>query len=210
VTGRWTWNSVRNPAFMLVILSWILGLRVVRFWADWGLPALTVWAALELQDHLSRVWDGAALRRLAVSFGLCASLYFGVTSDLGSRWTRFLTNEDLTESDPEMDAWLPEDGGIFYSAEMTMFYRTFFKNPNAKWKYILGFESTFMPPEDLKIFRNIQWNFYAHTAYEPWVQKMRPQDRLVISAKSGSAPSVPGLEWKYVARETWIGRLPRK
>ena len=210
VAGSWTWNTVKNPAFMLAVLGWILGLSVVRFWTDWGLPALTLWAALELQDHLNRVLNAASVRRLGISLALCAAFYFSVTADTGGRWTRFLTVEHLTESDPEMDAWLPEDGGTFYCADMGLFYRTFFKNPHAKWKYILGFESTFMPPEDLRIYRNIQWNFYAHKAYQPWVEKMRPEDRLVISAGSSSAPAIPALEWKYVARETWIGRVPRK
>jgi hypothetical protein len=37
---------------------------------------------------------------------------------------------------------------------------------------------------------------------------MRPEDRMIIRAAGGTAPAVKGLEWKYVARDTWIGRLP--
>ena len=64
-----------------------------------------------------------------------------------------------------------------------------------------------MPPDDLKIFRNIQWNSFAPDAYEPWVKKMRPQDRLEIS--SGSQPVLPPLEWAYAGGGIWIGRLPQ-
>jgi hypothetical protein len=210
VSGRWDWNCLKNPVFLLAALGWVLGLKVVRFWADWGLPALALWIAIEMQKHFARVLAAESFRRLTITLGLCAALYFAVTDDGGSRWTRSLTIEYLKESDPEMDPWLPEDGGTLYSSEMGIFYKTFFANPNAKWKYILGFESTFMPPADLEIHRNIQWNFYAHTAYAPWVAKMLPQDRLVLSSSSSTAPAIPGLEWKLVARETWVGRLPRE
>jgi hypothetical protein len=208
-SGRWNWSCVRNPIFMLAVLGWILGLRVVRFWLDWGMPALSLWAALELQEHLRHSMPVESLRRLGITAGLCAALYFAVTADVGDRWTRLLTAEQLNDSDPEMHPWLPEDGGILYSADLSVFYQTFFKNPHAKWKYILGFESTFMLPEDLRIYRNIQWNYYAHKAFEPWVAKMRPQDRLVMMSSSSTPPSIPALEWKNVARQTWVGRLPR-
>jgi hypothetical protein len=207
VRRGWDWKAINNPIFILIVLGWILGLRVVRFWVDWGLPALALWTALELQEFLAEL-KADSIRRLVIAGGLCAALFFGITSDIKGRWTQNLTIEYLSQQDPEMKEWLPEDGGIIYSAYMGVFYDTFFKNPNAKWKYILGFESTFMPTEDLRILRNIQWNRYAHKAHEPWVAKMRRQDRMVIYADSSSAPAVQGLEWKYIARNTWIGRLP--
>ena len=210
VSGNWKWNAVRNPVFILFVLGWILGFRVSRFWDDWGLPAFTLWMAFELQGHLNRHASAESFRRLVITLGLCGAFFFCVTGDLRARWSRALFNEHLSESDPEMDPWLPEDGGILYSSNMHVFYQTFFKNPHAKWKYILGFESAFMPPEDLRIYRNIQWNFYSAKSHEPWVARMRAEDRLVIPATSSGAPSVQGLEWKYVARDTWIGRLPRE
>jgi hypothetical protein len=89
---------------------------------------------------------------------------------------------------------------------MGVFYQTFYKNPHAPWRYILGFEPTFMPPDDLQIYRNIQRNFGAYKAYQPWVKKMRPEDRLVIRSGPAAAPGVEGLEWHYTARDLWLGR----
>lgn len=209
LSGTWNWRAVNNPIFLLAVTGWVLGLKVTRFWDDWGLPALVLWMALELQDHCLRLLPAQAVRRLALTAALAVALFFAFTADLGGRYTSTLTNEYLTESDPEMDAWLPEDGGIVYSADMGVFYQTYFKNPQARWKYILGFEATFMPPEDLQIYRNIQWNFYSHAGYEPWVKKMRPEDRLILKSTSTTPPNIAGLDWKYVARQTWIGRLPR-
>ena len=65
-----------------------------------------------------------------------------------------------------------------------------------------------MPADDLKIFRNIQWNQYAWEAYRPWVQKMRLQDRLEIS--ENVEPILAPLEWHNAGGNIWIGRLPRK
>ncbi len=209
LSGRWSWTAVNNPIFMLFVLGWILGFGVSRFWRDWGLPAFSLWIALELQEHLQRHLPLQSYKRLLITGGLCVAFLYCVSGDVNERWTRQLNAEFLTESDPEMDPWLPEDGGILYSADMRTFYSTFFKNPHAKWRYALGFEPSFMLPDDLRIYRNIQWNYYSHSAYAPWVARMRPEDRLVIPLASTVAPSIPGLEWKYVARETWIGRLPR-
>ena len=209
LSGNWTWNSVKDPLFILFVIGWLLGFHVIRFFEDWGLPAFSLWIAFEMQDHLRRTLPVESFRRLFVTGALCLAFFFCVTSDYAGRWTRTLSFEYLMESDPEMDAWLPEDGGIIYSSEMYVFYHTFFKNPHAKWKYMLAFEPAFMPVEDQRIYRNIQRNSYSHKAHEPWVAKMRPQDRMVIPSGSGSPPAVSGLEWKYVVRGTWIGRLPR-
>jgi hypothetical protein len=65
-----------------------------------------------------------------------------------------------------------------------------------------------MPPEDLAIYRNIQLNYGAYEAFEPWVKKMRPEDRLVLRRQS--KPLIKELEWDFTVSGTWIGRLPRK
>jgi hypothetical protein len=132
-----------------------------------------------------------------------------VTCDLHSRWTQSLTWQFLTPDVPELQGWLPEKGGILYSADLTVFYQTFYKNPNADWRYILGFDPTFMPEEDFKVYHSVLWNFGDSKAYEPWVKKMRPEDRLVICGGRGSAPNLPQLEWNYGVSGIWIGRLPR-
>ena len=66
-----------------------------------------------------------------------------------------------------------------------------------------------MPDEDFEVFHKIMWNNGDAKAYEPWVKKMRPQDRLVIRGGRGSLPSSSQLEWEYGVSGIWIGRLPR-
>jgi hypothetical protein len=62
-----------------------------------------------------------------------------------------LTEQYLSVAEhPELEGWMPDNGGIFYSVDMTLFYQTFFKNPNADWRYILGFEPTLMTDEDFQ------------------------------------------------------------
>ena len=78
-----------------------------------------------------------------------------MTSDLNSRWTKPDVAVSLGDGTSRLDGWMPEPGGILYSADMTIFYQTFFKNPNADWKYILGFEPTFMPAEDFDIYHKM-------------------------------------------------------
>lgn len=63
-----------------------------------------------------------------------------------------------------------------------------------------------MPPDDLKIYRDIQRGGGRAEPYQAWIQKMRPQDRLAIA--NSSQPNLPALEWKLAAPDVWIGRLP--
>jgi hypothetical protein len=144
-----------------------------------------------------------------VTGAACAALALGASSDLGGRWTKNLTREYITPETPGIAGWLPEPGGILYSASQPVFYETFFRNPQAPWRYVLGYEATFMTTANLEIFRRIQWNFGAWEAYQPWVDALTPADRLVMRRPAGDRPALPRLEWRYVAAETWIGRIPR-
>src|SRR5437899_5666127 len=36
---NWKIRDLLNPVFMMVVVGWLLGLRMYRFWDDWGLPA---------------------------------------------------------------------------------------------------------------------------------------------------------------------------
>jgi hypothetical protein len=201
------WPS--QPAFWLICLAWILGFQSTRFWNDWGFPALLVLLASHLSEFLARHTDGFSPRRLVLAGFLGAALFLAYSSDRNSRWTENLTLEYLTPDKKDLAGWLPEKGGIIYSTDMDVFYQTFFKNPHAEWRYILGFEATFMPEEDFKILQRIRWNFDAPQAYEGWIKKMRPQDRLIMRGVSSFRPAIPQLEWYYGATKTWIGRLPR-
>ena len=65
-----------------------------------------------------------------------------------------------------------------------------------------------MPDADFAVFHRVLWNAGDSRAYEPWVEKLRPVDRLVIY--SATQPDLPKLEWHNGPGALWIGRLPAK
>ena len=202
-------SMTSNPAFWLACICWVLSFKAWRFSEDWGWPALMVLITCDLQLFLQARFAPDSFKRLALACGLAAMTFLAITNDRGSRWTYNLTQQYLTQDNPDLNGWLPEKGGVLYSSDMTIFYQTFFKNPNADWRYILGYEPAFMPKEDFDVFHKVLWNFGDAKAYEPWVKKMRLPDRLVIRGGRGSPPNIPQLEWEYGVSGIWIGRLPR-
>jgi len=206
----WNPRVLLNPVFMLMVAGWVLGLKTQRFWWDFGMIAFIVWIALELQEHLQRTMPVDSLKRLFVTLGLAVGVFFGFTSDRDSRWTQNLATSFLSPSESDLAGWLPDNGGIFYNSDMDFFFQTFYKNPTADWKYVLGFESGLMRPENLEILRKIQWNYGDVDAYQPWVKEMRPQDRMIFRApRGGGPPDIAPLQWHYAGNGIWIGRLPR-
>jgi hypothetical protein len=198
-----------NPAFWLACLGWGLGFKASRFIEEWGWPALMVLMACDLQLLLQTRFAADSFKRLALTGGLAAVVFLAITNDGGSRWTSNLTQQYLTTAEhPELKGWMPEKGGVLYTADMTVFYQTFFKNPNGDWRYILGYEPAFMPKEDFEVFHSVLWNYGDAKAYEPWVKKMRPEDRLVIRGGRGNVPTIPQLEWAYAVSGIWVGRVP--
>jgi hypothetical protein len=203
-------RALFNPVFVMMVLGWLLGLKMRRFWWDFGTPAFMVWAALELQEHFENRLSFDSARRLLVTLAIAAGAFLGFTGDRDGRWTANLTTEYVTPETPGIAGWLPDAGGVIYDSDMDVFFQTFFKNPAADWKYVLGFESGLMRPDDLETLRRIQWNRgTAFAAYEPWVKKMRPADRMILRGTGGSPPGIPELEWHYAASGLWIGRLPQ-
>jgi len=199
----------RSPAFWLVVIGWVLGCETWRFWGDWGTPALMVLMTCDLQLIFLARFEADSFKRLGLVCGLAAAAYAATTNDVNSRWSGALGRQYLTADNPDLDGWLPDKGGIFYSADMSLFYQTFFKNPDGDWRYVLGFEPTLMTDEDFKVYHSVRWNFGDGKAYKPWVDKMRPQDRLVVRGGRGSAPNISGLEWNYGVSGIWLGRLPQ-
>lgn len=207
--ARWDPRWVRNPAFALAVLGWILGFHVARFWLDWGLPAFVVWLALQIQDLIrERIAAGSGVR-LLVSALLCVALVLAATGDLDGRWSGLASDADYTPADPQLAEWLPGDGGIFYSASMNVFDTFFFHNPRAPWRYVYGYEAGLMRDDDLRTLRDIQYRSGDPRAYEPWVRKMRPEDRLLVVRDSPAPPAIGELEWYRGPDGVWFGRLPR-
>jgi hypothetical protein len=207
VSGRWNPRVVANPVFAMLVIGWVLGLKMQRFWWDYGTPAFIIWVAMEFQEHLEGKLEFDSLKRLFVTAFIAAAAYLGFTSDFESRWTENQNTDFLTQDNPALAGWLPDPGGIIYNSDMAVFFDTFYKNPTADWKYILGFESGWMKPEDLAVLRKYQLDYDANSL-ERWVKKMRPQDRMIIRAPGSIRPNLPELQWNYAATELWIGRLP--
>ncbi|HSD66421.1 MAG TPA: hypothetical protein VLF95_06960, partial [Vicinamibacteria bacterium] len=190
--------------FLLACVGWMLGFAGIRFWADWGVPAAMVWLALELQEYLESASGAGSPRRLAVAAAAGLTCFLAVTGDTSGRWSR-----------PDPTFWpllgagaapdLPEPGGILYSDEMRLFYQLFYREPRAPWRYQVGYEPGLMPPEDLRVYRQI---LTARTtqAFAPWVARMRPEDRLIIRSLGERPPAIMGLEWHHVGGEIWSGR----
>ena len=210
IRGKWDARVVYNPIFILAAAGWVLGFIAYRFWLDWGITASIFWIATELNAVFKEKMPFGSRRRALLALAISCVLFLAMTADIGSRWTRNLTTEYLSQDDTSYAGWLPEPGGIIYSNDMTLFFQTFFKNAKAPWRYMLGFEAAMMPADDVAIFRKIQWNFSMNRAFEPWVKKMRPQDRLIIRGAYNAPPDIAGLEWRYAVANTWIGRLPKK
>jgi len=199
-----------DPVFCLAALGWALGLHTMRFWLDWGLPAVLIWMTREFEAGWPR-WGGAGgipRRRLLTTLAISAVLFLAVTADVGARWSGYRNRPFLHADDPQQAPWLPAPGGILYSNSMRVFYDEFFENPRAPWRYMVGFEPALMSPRDVRIFRSIQLVGAGDRSFLPWIERMRPEDRLVIVRSGGGRPKLPQLEWHSPYRGMWIGRLP--
>jgi len=207
--NSWDLKAIYTPVFILAAVSWVLGFLVLRVWVDWGIPAVCVWMALEFEEYLKISMDSSSWKRAGLTLAIACILFIAVTNDYRGRWTQNMMYVQYLSADkPEHKKWLPEKGGIVYNDDMMIFYETFYSNPHADWRYILGFEPTMMPPGDLAVLRKIQWFYGASEAYEPWVKKMRPEDRLIL--RRHSMPDIKELEWNLTVPGVWIGRLPKQ
>ncbi|HEU6447504.1 MAG TPA: hypothetical protein VFV23_03600 [Verrucomicrobiae bacterium] len=199
----------KSPVFWMAAFGWVLSFKVGRFAEDWGWPALLVLVAWDLELFLRARFEFDSFKRLGFTGCVVVAAFLSLTADINSRWSSTLVKRYLIATDPDLRGWMPDKGGILYTASMTTFYDTFFKNPHGDWKYMLGFEPTWMPKKDFEVYHNILWNFGDAKAYTPWVKQMNPADRLVIAGGRGSSPEIPQLEWEYGVSGYWIGRTPR-
>lgn len=205
--GSWELKKIYNPVFILACVGWMLGFFVQRFWLDIGMPALLVWMAQELEDVFKKTLPGSSWSRLVLVIAIAPVLFLNITNDIDDRWTNNPAAEYLRMHAIDK-TWMPGAGGIVYSDDMRAFFVTFFKYPRAPWRYLVGFEPGLMPQDDLDVFMNIQMTRGSPASFYPWVKKMKPADRLVITPEPGREPDIPELEWRYGGSGFWFGRLP--
>jgi hypothetical protein len=195
-------EEFRQVDFCLMLVMWVLGLKITRFWADWGVPAFVVWSCRQFIvlgfDQLRKPRE-----TLVMVAGVAAALYLGITADVGGRYTQALKSPLLTKPVEDFQAKLPEKGGILYSTDMGVFYKLYYRLPHAGFRFTTGFEPGMLPPEDLKTLRAIQFNDGLLDAYKPWLDKMTEKDRVLLYYRG--KPEWPGMVFEqfYTA---WIGR----
>jgi hypothetical protein len=199
----------RDPTVVLIAGCWALGYVASRFWFDWSLPAFLALAALEIQELLERrvEWAGRARVVFAAAAGLV--LLLATVADINRRWSDPPVRPFLSADNATHRPWLPQPGGIAYSADMSIFYSLFFANPQGQWRYVLGFEPALMRDEDYAVYTAIRRSRGLTESFLPWLHRMRPEDRLYVADPSGQQPPVPGLEWFQPVFGIWAGRLPR-
>jgi hypothetical protein len=202
--GRDLRGSLLAPDFILVVITWILGLYVGRFFVEWGLPAMTVWYTRHIADGLESGVLERHLRHGSLILVLAASgvLYLGQTADLGGRYTGGLRNPLMTAPIAEIIPDLPKPGGVLYAPDMGVFYSLFHRLPNAPIRYALAWEPGVMPADDLKTFRAIQTSGLVRD-YAPWFTKMTPADRVLV--RNTTEPEWPGMAFSRFYGY-WIGR----
>ena len=184
-----------HPAFLLFAVAWVLSFKAVRFMTDLGFPALMAGLALLTRDTLDSWLPRAGLRRWVVAGGLAAAALWSTSANTGRRWesNQLQSVVWFQENPEEASEWLPGPGGVLYSPEMATFFNLYFTYPDANWKYILGLEQAIMPKDDLRILHDI-WDEGRLEAYAPWVEKLRPEDRIFIRAVDIDIPA----EWGEV------------
>jgi hypothetical protein len=202
-------GAVTRPLWLLAATGWVLGLAVQRFWTDWGLPAAMVALALEIQAALEAHPVVSARRRVLATAVVAATVCLALTADSGLRWSKHAANRLGALERVELRPWLPEPGGILYSNSMVVFYDLFLRHPRAPWRYQLGFEPGLMPPADLRIYRNLMDEGGSDGALRPWVERLRPGDRIFLERRGSRAPAIEGTEWIAAQGGLWIGRRRR-
>jgi hypothetical protein len=208
--GRSLRSDLDTPAVWLAALGWVLGWVSLRFWSDWGVPALLVFMALQFQELLEERWPEKSPARLVTVAVACAVAVLALSANVDGRWQP-PHRKYLPLFNPAARAALPDPGGILYSDDMGVFFQGIYRLPQAPWRYMVGFEPALMPPADLALYRAMtDRRNRVPEMYEVWVRRMRPEDRMILETTGAKdPPPITGLEWAFIPPTYWSGRLPR-
>jgi hypothetical protein len=208
--GRLSRADLDTPVCWLVAAGWVLGWVSLRFWSDWGLPAVLVLMALQIQGlSIERVPENAS-KRLLPAAAACAMCVLALSANVDGRWAP-QHRRYLALFNPAARDALPAAGGILYSDDMAIFFQGIYRLPHAPFRYMVGFEPALMPTEDLALYRAMtDRRNRVPEMYEVWVRRMRKEDRMILETTGmRDPPPVLGLEWHYIPPTYWSGRLPR-
>lgn len=197
-------DLTKDPTFILWLLSILLGIKVFRVWLDWGVIAQLYWCS----NSISILIDSSESLKIArVKYCLvlffCIFLFFNYTHDGNYRYSSRSLMKPIDFSAEELIDWAPTENAIIYAIDLRVFYFHYFAYPKGTWKYMLGFEPSFMPIEDLKTYRNIQKE-YNEREFRPWIDKMRVEDRIILHSP---LKSFEELQWIQASSDFFIGKL---
>ncbi len=199
---------LQMPTFVMMLLGWAGSFQNMRFWVDWGVAAMMVWMVQMLEPAWERWVVRPPLQRLMVGGFLAGVLFLQVTVDADARWTTQTGKTTLVRHWFEgAEAWLPGEGGVVYNPQMATFYELMHAYPRNEWRFVLGFEPGLMRPDDLAIYRRILESDDMRTMMD-WVNRMGPNDRLVMELTRKETPPLPQLEWRQFGGRWWVGRVP--
>ena len=205
-TKKLKFNDLSKDAvFILILLTWLLSIKVVRFWVDWGMVALMFWLSYKLSELIQdmQTIKKPLIRRLLFLVILVAAILLIPSYSWGNRKEMSSYSVDFTKE--EFVSFKPLDGGIIYNDSMRHFYVQYYAEPDGKYKYILGFEPAIMPLEDKKVFRDISYSQFHYKAYKPWVDKLTKKDRLFASVDLSDY--YPQLDWIKASNKLYIGKI---
>ncbi|MBT8404577.1 MAG: hypothetical protein KJP18_12010, partial [Gemmatimonadetes bacterium] len=187
--------SLRHAGATTALAGWVLAFSASRFWTDIGLPAMLALTALLLQRVLQARLPARAPARWVVVGAVAVALHASISANHGRRWESSPLPRIawLSENPQAAEKWLPGDGGIVYSPEMRVFYSMYLVWPEASWQYVLGPEQGIMPREHLAVLHDFEAR-QSWEALQPWVDAMRPQDRLIVDAAGRPLPQFEGTE----------------
>jgi hypothetical protein len=200
--GRDWRQLVSRPDFCIMVIGWVAGLYVTRFWSDWGSVGFIVWLCGMLSSLEFRSAPSEKLK-VAVSVLICISLLLLIGSDTGGRYSHPLKDVLVTKPVEELRKALPDKGGILYGTDMRFFYQTYYRMPDAGFRYVIGFEPGMMTRENWDTLRKIQFNDGSKASYALWLKKMTYADRIEIPASY--KPAIDGFEFESYAGR-WIGK----
>lgn len=207
-------NSIIRPEILITFFGFVLGQKVNRFWADWGMIGYMVWLIRDFGVLLEKYSvNYLGVRRVCIVAVLSVSFLTIYVNAMHRTFNRN-ASENLIGGAlaiAEYPEWLPENGGIVYSPDMRVFYTMLYSYPNENWKYTTGFERALMEDSNRKVLS--EWHQVSVVeAFLPWFEKLTPADRLVFFGRPSGlialqAEPYSRVEWKSFGKYFWIGKL---
>jgi hypothetical protein len=195
----------RDSLFIMILLCWMLSIKVVRFWVDWGAIALMFWLSHKISYLIEDMQSikKPFLRWVLFVFTVLSFVLIIPSTAWNNQKERKSYSVDFSK--PQLAEYKPLDGGIIYNDSMNHFYYQYFADPEGKYKYILGFEPAIMLKEDRNTYREIIYSLYHYSSYKPWINKLTEKDRLFVTYDISTF--YPQLDWIKAGKHLWIGKL---